>query len=98
MYENSCCFEPTFTLNGIPILPGRCQALIAQGKAEAPVAVTHLALARSQKMGGGILGDTKDKETIRKGCLFIFCKKTAWERDNQRERRDSNRERRARQQ
>ena len=71
MYENSCCFEPTFTLNGIPILPGRCQALIAQGKAEAPVAVTHLALARSQKMGGGILGDTKDKETIRKGCLFI---------------------------
>lgn len=57
-----------------------CQALIAQGKAEAPVAVTHLALARSQKMGGGILGDTKDKETIRKGCLFIFCKKTSWER------------------
>ena len=56
-----------------------CQALIAQGKAEAPVAVTHLALARSQKMGGGILGDTKDKETIRKGCLFIFCKKTLWE-------------------
>ena len=30
--------------------------------------------------GGGILGDTKDKETIRKGCLFIFCKKTSWER------------------
>ena len=64
MYENACCFEPTFTLNGIPILPGRFQALSAQGKAEAPVAVTHLALARSQKMGGGILGDTKDKETI----------------------------------
>lgn len=80
MYDNSCYLEPTFTLNGIPILPGRCQALIAQGKAEAPVAVTHLALARSQKMGGGILGDTKDKETIRKGCLFIFCKKTSWER------------------
>ena len=43
MFDNSCCFEPTFTLNGAPTLPCGCQALIAQGKAEAPVAVTHLA-------------------------------------------------------
>ncbi len=43
MFDNSCCFEPTFTLNGTPTLPCGCQALIAQGKAEAPVAVTHLA-------------------------------------------------------
>ena len=27
-------FEPTFTLNGIPILPVGCQAVIAQRKAE----------------------------------------------------------------
>ena len=56
MFDNSCCFEPTFTLNGTPTLPRGCQALIAQGKAEAPVAVTHLASARSQKTGGVILG------------------------------------------
>ena len=56
MHDDPCCFEPTFTLNGIPILPGGCQALIAQGKAEAPVAVTHLASARSQNTGGVILG------------------------------------------
>ena len=32
---NSCYFEPTFTLNGIPILCDRCQAPhIGQGKAE----------------------------------------------------------------
>lgn len=34
MYENSCCFEPTFTLNGIPILPSGCQALTPQGGLE----------------------------------------------------------------
>lgn len=43
MSDNPYRFEPTFTLNGIPILPRRCQALIAQGKAEAQAAVTHLA-------------------------------------------------------
>ena len=30
----SCYFEPTFTLNGIPILCDGCQAPIGQGKAE----------------------------------------------------------------
>ena len=44
MYDNSCYFEPTFTLNGIPISARRCQAIIAQWKAEALFAVTHLAL------------------------------------------------------
>jgi len=42
-------------------LPGRCQALIALGKAETPVAVTHLALARSQNIGGVILGIRKKR-------------------------------------
>ena len=35
MFDNSRCFEPTFTLNGTPISPRGCQAPIAQGKAEA---------------------------------------------------------------
>ena len=39
MYDNSCCFEPTDTLNGIPILSSGCQALTSseglEGKAKA---------------------------------------------------------------
>ena len=69
MNDNLCRFEPTFTLNGIPILPGRCQAPIAQGKAEAPVAVTHLAAARSQKTEGVILG-IRMKRAALAGCLL----------------------------
>lgn len=34
MYDNSCYLEPTFTLNGIPILPSGCQALTPQGGLE----------------------------------------------------------------
>ena len=44
MCDNSCYFEPTFTLNGILILEHRCQAFIAQRKAEVLPAVAHLAL------------------------------------------------------
>ena len=48
MYDNSCCFEPTDTLNGSPILPGSCQAPTSseglEGKVKVLVAVTHLAL------------------------------------------------------
>ncbi len=46
-------FEPTFTLNGIPILPSGCQALTPQGGLEG--------IARSQKVRGGILGITIQK-------------------------------------
>jgi len=28
MFDNSCHFEPTFTLNGIPTLSDRCQASV----------------------------------------------------------------------
>lgn len=45
-------------------MPGRCQASIAQGKAEAPVAVTHLAQARSRKTGGVILGIQKKRAAL----------------------------------
>ncbi len=34
MFDSTCNFEPTFTLNGIPTLPIGCQAVIAQRKAE----------------------------------------------------------------
>ncbi len=69
-------FEPTFTLNGIPILPNGCQA-----------STTVLALsdrsgrqkfgcgdppsyARSQKVKGGILGIMTKERAVRKGCSF----------------------------
>lgn len=47
MCDNSCYFEPTDTLNGILILPYRCQAsgfrpYAVEGRSM--VAVTHLAL------------------------------------------------------
>ena len=44
MCDNSCHFEPTFTLNGIPILGYGCQAFIMQRKAEVSPAVAHLGL------------------------------------------------------
>lgn len=77
MNDNSCCFEPTVTLNGIPTSPYGCQALIMPGKAEVLVAVTHLALARSQKTRTVILGNkpkeffgsTKEKSS-RKAAFF----------------------------
>lgn len=52
-------FEPTSTLNGIPILPCGCQAstrMRIAGEGKSMVAVAHLATARSQKAGAGILG------------------------------------------
>ncbi len=49
MHDNSCDFEPTFTLKGIPILPIGCQALIASGEGRREVAVTHLALLGVKK-------------------------------------------------
>ena len=62
MHDNSCVFEPTFTLNGIPILSHGCQASgpfiwFKQWKAEVLFAVTHLAMARSHFAGTGILGN-----------------------------------------
>ena len=53
MFETLVSFEPTFTLNGIPILPSGCQALThfvrigREGKRL--VAVTHLALLGVKK-------------------------------------------------
>lgn len=47
MFDNSCYFEPTDTLNGIPTLPYRCQAPTRKrigGEGKSKVAVTHLAL------------------------------------------------------
>ena len=52
-------FEPTFTLNGIPISSCGCQAsthMRIAGEGKCMAAVAHLAIARSQKAGAGILG------------------------------------------
>ena len=70
MYDNSCYFEPTFTLNGIPILARRCQAIIAQWKAEALFAVTHLALLGVKRQEPAFRV-TKEK-TVLRGCFFFF--------------------------
>ena len=47
MFETLVSFEPTFTLNGIPISPSGCQAPLLRktsGEGKSEVAVTHLAL------------------------------------------------------
>lgn len=44
MFDNSCHFEPTFTLNGMLTLEHGCQAFIVQRKAEVLSAAAHLAL------------------------------------------------------
>ena len=46
MFETLVSFEPTFTLNGIPISPSGCQAPLLRktpGEGKSEVAVTHLA-------------------------------------------------------
>jgi len=53
-----------------------CQTFIKQRKAEADVAVTHLALARRQKAGTGILGYTKEKKRVSDGSLFYVDKRS----------------------
>ena len=61
-------FEPTFTLNGIPPLSCGCQASTRKriaGEGKSMVAVTHLAKARSQKAGAGILGAHMRKSSFR---------------------------------
>ncbi len=57
-------FEPTFTLNGIPISPGGCQAPLRKklsGEGKSMVAVTHLALLGVKRQEPAFWGYTKDK-------------------------------------
>ena len=69
MFDNSCCFEPTFTLNGIPILARRCQAIIAQWKAEALLAVTHLASLGVKRQEPAFR--VQKKKTVLRDCFFL---------------------------
>lgn len=68
MCDNSCYFEPTVTLNGIPTLSCGCQASSSHGhcagEGRSMVAVTHLAIARSQNTGSGILGIHTKEEAV----------------------------------
>ena len=60
-------FEPTFTLNGIPILSGGCQALTLVLRTEdwkgrqKPDCGRPPSIARSHKTGGGILGEENNE-------------------------------------
>ena len=75
MFVTLVNFEPTFTLNGIPILPSGCQAplrkkLSGEGKSE--VAVTHLASLGVKRQEPAFWGFTKDKRELRMQLSFIF--------------------------
>lgn len=58
MCDNSCHFEPTFTLNGIPTLVSGCQASVCSGRQKLTCGYPP-SLARSQNTRAGILGLTK---------------------------------------
>ena len=79
-------FEPTFTLNGIPILPNGCQAstmVLASsdrsGRQKFGCGYPP-STARSQKVKGGILGNMTKERAVRKGCSF---KHDGWNMDSQ---------------
>ena len=72
MCDNSCHFEPTFTLNGILILEHRCQAFIAQSKAEVLPAVAHLALL-GVKIQEPAFWVTNEKQSFR--AVFYMIRK-----------------------
>ena len=67
-------FEPTFTLNGIPISPSGCQAPLhmkTPGEGKSKVAVTHLAslgVKRQEPTFWGIRKIKRELETT----LFVF--------------------------
>ncbi len=73
MCDKSCYFEPTDTLNGIPISSGGCQALtrLRIGREGKCADCGHPpSAARSQEAGTGILG--KQKKSSPNGLLFFF--------------------------
>ena len=77
MRDNSCYFEPTDTLNGIPISSCGCQASGLYGQCAVEgrnmIAVTHLAIARSQNTRFGILGPyTKEEAVITTAFSFVW--------------------------
>ena len=75
MFETLVSFEPTFTLNGIPISPSGCQAPLLRktpGEGKSKVAVTHLALLGVKIQEPAFWGFTKDKRELRMQLSFIF--------------------------
>ena len=78
MCDTPVIFEPTDTLNGIPISSGGCQALtrLRIGREGKCADCGHPpSLARSQEAGTGILGITKEKQSEWAAFLLwkIFC-------------------------
>ena len=71
----SCYFEPTDTLNGILILPYRCQASGFRPYAvedRSMVAVTHLALLGVKIQDPAFWGSTKDKKQSFYTAAFVL--------------------------
>ena len=74
-----CAITPVYfwtyiTLNGIPILPGGCQALThmrigREGKRQ--VAVTHLASLGVKKQGAAFWGYRQKRRAVLRGCSFV---------------------------
>lgn len=62
MYDNSCNFEPTFTLNGIPISVSGCQASDFAVEGRSLLAVTHLAWLGVKIQGPAFWGFNKRSE------------------------------------
>ena len=74
-------FEPTFTLNGIPISPSGCQAPLhkkTSGEGKSEVAVTHLALLGVKRQEPTFWGIRKSKREL-ETTLFLIDVFTAWE-------------------
>ena len=76
----SCYFEPTDTLNGILILPYRCQASGFRPYAvedRSMVAVTHLALLGVKIQDTAFRGNKREKAVASRGCFYcegyLFC-------------------------
>ena len=74
MFETLVSFEPTFTLNGIPILPSGCQAPLRKktsGEGKSVVAVTHLALLGVKRQEPAFWAYTKDKGELLATLFFM---------------------------
>jgi len=71
MFFVSCIFEPTVTLNGIPISSCGCQAFIAQRKAEAGLRSPTWHMLGVKKQGTAFWGYTKDKRAAEWLLFFV---------------------------
>ena len=78
MFETLVSFEPTFTLNGIPISPSGCQAPLLRktsGEGKSVVAVTHLALLGVKRQEPAFWAYTEDERELLATLFFARISK-----------------------